>query len=192
MAKRWEPAYRPLALAEVSGVAAAGGLLVVHFWAPWNGVDRQYNPALVPVREHFGGRAVFRSADVDEPAYAPLLHQWPVINVPTVAGLVAGACVETVVGLLPAAELATRVGAWVRRARQVIDPRWRTADVLGLASEVAEDRSLDRLPVLADALMDVGCDDERVLGPCRSAGPGGWWVVDLLLAGDALSAQRPR
>src|SRR5947209_7493556 len=63
------------------------------------------------------------------------------------------------------------------------DPRWRTEDVLGLARGIYEDRAFDRLPLLADALMDAGCDDEQVIGHCRSEGPHvrGCWVVDLVL-----------
>ena len=60
---------------------------------------------------------------------------------------------------------------------------WRTADVLGLARAIYEDRAFDRLPLLADALMDAGCGDDQVLGHCRGAGPHvrGCWVVDLVL-----------
>jgi hypothetical protein len=63
------------------------------------------------------------------------------------------------------------------------DPRWRTADVTGLARAIYEDRAFDRLPVLADALMDAGCADEQIIGHCRGPGPHvrGCWVVDLLL-----------
>jgi len=63
------------------------------------------------------------------------------------------------------------------------DPRWRTADTVGLARAVYEDRSFARLPLLADALMDAGCDDDRVLDHCRSRGPHarGCWAVDLVL-----------
>ena len=63
------------------------------------------------------------------------------------------------------------------------DPGWRTADVTALAAGVYEDRAFDRLPVLADALMEAGCADEQVLAHCRSAGPHvpGCWVVDLVL-----------
>jgi hypothetical protein len=63
------------------------------------------------------------------------------------------------------------------------DPRWRTSDVVGLAQAVYEDRVFDRLPILGDALMDAGCDDEQVLAHCRSDGPHvrGCWLVDLIL-----------
>jgi hypothetical protein len=64
-----------------------------------------------------------------------------------------------------------------------LDPRWRTADVVGLAQGIYEDRAFDRLPILADALTDTGCDDESILGHCRNEGPHprGCWVVDLVL-----------
>lgn len=63
------------------------------------------------------------------------------------------------------------------------DPRWRSADAVALAHGIYEDRAFDRLPLLADALMDAGCDDEQVMGHCRSDGPHvrGCWVLDLVL-----------
>jgi hypothetical protein len=63
------------------------------------------------------------------------------------------------------------------------DPRWRTADCVGLALGIYDDRAFDRLPILADALIEAGCDDEQILAHCRSDGPHvrGCWVVDLVL-----------
>lgn len=63
------------------------------------------------------------------------------------------------------------------------DPRWRTSDVVGLARAVYDDSVFERLPVLADALMDAGCEDEQVISHCRGDGPHvrGCWVVDLIL-----------
>ena len=63
------------------------------------------------------------------------------------------------------------------------DPRWRTSDAIGLARAIYDDRAFDRLPILTDALIDAGCDDEQVLAHCRSDGPHvrGCWVVDLVL-----------
>jgi len=63
------------------------------------------------------------------------------------------------------------------------DPRWRTSDVLGLARTIYDDRAFERLPILADALMDAACAEEQVLAHCRAAGPHvrGCWVVDLVL-----------
>src|SRR5262249_49090048 len=44
----------------------------------------------------------------------------------------------------------------------VFDPNWRSADVVGLARGIYVERAFDRLPLLADALMDAGCADEQI------------------------------
>lgn len=64
-----------------------------------------------------------------------------------------------------------------------IDKRWRTRAAVGLAEGIAADAGFDRLPVLADALEEAGCDDRRVLDHCRGPGPHvrGCWVVDGVL-----------
>lgn len=61
--------------------------------------------------------------------------------------------------------------------------RWRTSDVLALARAIARDRRFDAMPILADALQEAGCEDERVLAHCRAAHAhaAGCWVVDLVL-----------
>ncbi len=63
------------------------------------------------------------------------------------------------------------------------DPRWRTETAVELARGIYADRAWDRLPILADALMDSGCNDADVLAHLRGPGPHcrGGWVVDLVL-----------
>jgi hypothetical protein len=68
--------------------------------------------------------------------------------------------------------------------RQVeLQPRWRTSDTIALAQAIYDDRDFERLPIIGDALMDAGCEDEQIIGHCRSDGPHvrGCWVVDLVL-----------
>lgn len=64
-----------------------------------------------------------------------------------------------------------------------LDPRWRTETVVPLAAGIYADRAFDRLPILADALEDAGCDNADILTHCRGDGPHvrGCWVVDLVL-----------
>jgi len=64
-----------------------------------------------------------------------------------------------------------------------LDPRWRNETVVALASGIYADRAFDRMPILADALEEAGCDDLEVLNHCRGPGPHvrGCWVVDLVL-----------
>jgi len=63
------------------------------------------------------------------------------------------------------------------------DPAWLTPTVASLARGIYTDRAFDRLPILADALQDAGCDSADILGHCRGPGPHvrGCWVVDLVL-----------
>jgi len=68
--------------------------------------------------------------------------------------------------------------------RQVtFEPDWRTSTVHSLASTIYAERAFDRLPVLADALQDAGCEHADILDHCRGPGPHvrGCWVVDLVL-----------
>jgi hypothetical protein len=61
--------------------------------------------------------------------------------------------------------------------------RWNDGTVPRIAQGIYEGRAFDRLPILADALLDAGCDGEELLAHCRSAGPHvrGCWAIDLLL-----------
>ncbi|MBA4066320.1 MAG: hypothetical protein C0501_21920 [Isosphaera sp.] len=63
------------------------------------------------------------------------------------------------------------------------DPAWLTSTVVALATGIYGERAFDRLPILADALQDAGCEDAAVLDHCRGPGPHarGCWVVDMLL-----------
>jgi hypothetical protein len=64
-----------------------------------------------------------------------------------------------------------------------VDPSWLTSTVVSLAQGIYAERAFDRLPILADALQDAGCDNPDVLDHCRGPGPHvrGCWVVDLVL-----------
>ena len=61
--------------------------------------------------------------------------------------------------------------------------RWNDRTVPRIALGIYEERAFDRMPILADALLDAGCDNEELLTHCRSPGPHvrGCWAVDLLL-----------
>ncbi len=68
---------------------------------------------------------------------------------------------------------------------------WLTSTVVGIARGIFRDQAFDLLPILADALQDAGCEDERLLGRCRGNNPQchGWWVVGLLLGASAAGAE---
>jgi hypothetical protein len=60
---------------------------------------------------------------------------------------------------------------------------WNDGTVRRLAAGIYEERGFDRLPILADALLDAGCDEGELIAHCRSEGPHvrGCWAVDLIL-----------
>ncbi|MBI3407329.1 MAG: hypothetical protein HY040_03105 [Planctomycetes bacterium] len=62
-------------------------------------------------------------------------------------------------------------------------PQWRTVDSIELARTIYNDQRFSLLPVLANALLDAGCNDEAILAHCRrdSDHTRGCWVVDLVL-----------
>jgi hypothetical protein len=63
------------------------------------------------------------------------------------------------------------------------NPTWLTPNVVQLAQSIYNDRAFDRLPVMADALVQAGCDNDEILAHCRGPGPHvrGCWVIDLML-----------
>jgi hypothetical protein len=65
-------------------------------------------------------------------------------------------------------------GAWLR---------WRDCTVPRMASGIYCDRRWADLPILADALLDAGCDDDDLLDHLRGPGPHtrGCWALDLIL-----------
>lgn len=61
--------------------------------------------------------------------------------------------------------------------------KWRTETVTALAVGIYEKRAFDRMPFLADALEDAGCDDPAMLTHLRGDNPHcrGCWVLDLAM-----------
>jgi hypothetical protein len=49
----------------------------------------------------------------------------------------------------------------------VIDRAWQTSTVLGIARGIRLDAAYDRMPILADALQDAGCEDRFILNHAR-------------------------
>ena len=65
-----------------------------------------------------------------------------------------------------------------------VDLAWLTSTVVALAEGIYAERAFDRMPILADALQDAGCDSNDILAHCRDTSlthVRGCWVIDLLL-----------
>ncbi len=84
----------------------------------------------------------------------------------------------------------------LRHRRRPVPAGWRTEAVVAIARGISAEGAYDRLPVLADALEDAGCDDPEVLGHARQGAghgcrPPGCWVIDRLLADELGDGDRP-
>ncbi|AMV28725.1 hypothetical protein VT84_30245 [Gemmata sp. SH-PL17] len=64
-----------------------------------------------------------------------------------------------------------------------VESSWLTSTVTALATGIYAEKAFDRLPILADALMDAGCANDDLLNHLRSDGPHvrGCWALDLVL-----------
>jgi hypothetical protein len=62
-------------------------------------------------------------------------------------------------------------------------PSWLTPTAVALANGIYAERAFDRMPMLADALEEAGCDNVDVLLHCRGDCPHvrGCWVIDGVL-----------
>jgi hypothetical protein len=60
---------------------------------------------------------------------------------------------------------------------------WNDGVVRRITQGIYDDRAFDRLPILADALEESGCDNTDILNHCRQPGEHvrGCWIVDLCL-----------
>jgi hypothetical protein len=65
-----------------------------------------------------------------------------------------------------------------------LDRAWLMPDVAALAGAIYDERSFDRLAILAGSLEEAGCSNPDILGHCRSdrEHARGCWVLDLLLS----------
>jgi hypothetical protein len=81
------------------------------------------------------------------------------------------------------ADLIRDVFGYPTRKPVPFDSAWRTDTAVALAKGIYEQQAFDRMPILADALQDAGCEDDSVLAHCRAAERHvrGCWVLDLVL-----------
>jgi hypothetical protein len=60
---------------------------------------------------------------------------------------------------------------------------WNDGTVRRIAEGINADGAYARLPILADARLDAGCDNEQLLAHCRNESPHvrGCWAIDLII-----------
>ena len=60
---------------------------------------------------------------------------------------------------------------------------WHGGLVVQLAREIYDEQAFVRLPILADALLDAGCDNEELICHCRRRDDHvrGCWALDVVI-----------
>ncbi len=88
----------------------------------------------------------------------------------------------------------TYFGEWRRAIAETVrdiddppffSPNWLIDPVVGLRDAILAERAFDRLPILADALEEAGCDNRVILDHLRADDDHSHmcWVLDVLNAG---------
>lgn len=84
---------------EYRSFLAERSCVVVHFWARWNGIDRQQDRELQIVRKKWEPQVCFVSCDTDEPASFDFAKEAGVANLPFVAIYAYGIQKEQMLGI---------------------------------------------------------------------------------------------
>ena len=199
--RRVWPALRPdqRAVIEAAERAADGLATLAEVERAWAATHRWVLPTVVGAIRGFVWRVLGRQVEPEPvetpPAQPPSVGRllvriarreaWATVHACRAA---AAADLNAIRGNKPAAE--KRIQADLARCLfgnpfrpTTFDPRWRTSTAVGLARAVYDEHAFDRLPILADALEEAGCDDEPMLKHCREAAvhARGCWVVDRVL-----------
>lgn len=114
---KFAPDWRPSAVPLRSVDDEFDGLVVVHFWASWNRVDRDMDKTLCLLEHSQENSCVaFRSCCTDDEANWPLCQDCQVGNLPALAAFVKGKRIATLIGLRPFQELQGKIDEWRKQA----------------------------------------------------------------------------
>lgn len=77
-------------------------------------------------------------------------------------------------------EMSLKQGIILQNMKGNWDDSWKTKDVTDLAATIYNEKRYELMPILADALIEAGCNDEQILNYCQT--PNfyfrGCWVLD--------------
>ena len=119
-AKTWHPTTPAITAEELPGALQCHRVVVVHFWAVWNGYDRQMDAQLQAERTEFEEQIAFFSLDTDVMTEdtRDLLQECRVLNLPALGCFIHGRHHETVIGMVIRPSLPEKLRQWERLARE--------------------------------------------------------------------------
>jgi len=88
----WTPSTPTLTGGQIEELARKYPAVAVHFWAPWNGVDRLMDDSIQAVSNRFDERIFFASCNVDLPENSDICRRCRFANIAAVS-VIKGDCV---------------------------------------------------------------------------------------------------
>lgn len=106
--RTWVPSTMPMAATDL-----VKPHVVVHFWAPWNMHDRDFDSKLQPVVARLQRSVAFRSINVDQPTCPDASTREDALNVPSLGFYSSGRRHRTMVGIRPSSEIEHEIRQWL-------------------------------------------------------------------------------
>ena len=96
----------PVTSDTIADVLTAHQIVIVHFWAAWNGVDPPMDSRLTEIRGRLPDSVHFRSCNIDDPSCFDFAKSVDVLNIPWLSVFVGGQHAGNICGLRDSAPLA--------------------------------------------------------------------------------------
>jgi thioredoxin-like negative regulator of GroEL len=93
------PKTPPVTSASIASVMDAHTVVVIHFWAAWNGADPPMDERLASITGRLPFKTHFTSCNVDDPECVDLCKRCGVANIPYLAVIVDGELRPGIMGL---------------------------------------------------------------------------------------------
>ena len=106
----WSPSTGPVAPEDFE----ACPVLVLHYWAIWDLLDREMDKRLAVLREEYADRICFRSCDTDRAENEPFIQG--IANLPALGCFIRGKWFKSLIGLRPVEELRSALDGWLAEA----------------------------------------------------------------------------
>jgi thioredoxin-like negative regulator of GroEL len=110
--ENWKPTTEAVNTDSFQKVTAANQIVVIHFWADWNLIDRKMDSVLANLRPKFAGQIGFYAFDTTPEENWDICRQCNILNLPALVCFINGQLHETLIGLRPEEELEAKFAAW--------------------------------------------------------------------------------